>query len=246
MPTYQYHSEKFLTSDKALVSTKAYQKVAKIMENVMASGAVALGAGACIGMSRLIYSALKHQGINSHLMECQLTYTQNKDQPNELTSFVGFDDIKNPGEIDTHVVVIAETIPPLMIDASLTHRFGLVVIDSVNYFGTDGTFGDYYFKEYNLKCLYQQKAIQKIPLTQQISFVDRMETDNKIFGRLTLLKWMIGFAITISFINASRGFYDYYLKYWDPEGGWGPEAIEQLDKKLDHLNKKLDQLELKK
>lgn len=246
MPDYQVNIGDYLTSTAELHNNQDYKKLTKVMDSVIRSGAVALGAGSCIGMCRLIYSALKHQGIKSRLVESQLTYTVNDTLPNEETCYIGFDDIKNPGEIDTHVIVITETHPPMLIDASIPHRIRGVVIDQVTDLLSDGSFGYFVIPERNLRLNYQRKISQKIPLIEQISFVDRIQTDEKIFGKLKLLKTLITIAIIISITNATRGYYDHYVKYVSQEEYWGPSAIETINSKIDILNNKIDEMNNKK
>lgn len=192
-----------LTSDTTLLNEENYKKVTALMNRLAQNGLIAMGTGYCISMSDLIYVSLKHINIPSRLVECQATVSYIDEQGIPKTKIIGYDGYKPvEGQIDTHVVVVTETIPPLLIDATIGYvlPYGLpVLVDKVEQ-GSNKILADLsYFEHGGLQITYQEKLFQKLPFAHQTSILDRIETDDKIFKEMSLLKRLnyIGIGVSI-------------------------------------------------
>jgi hypothetical protein len=228
----------FLTSNKKLLDDNDYKKITAVISKMIKNGVVTLGRGNCLSMSDIVQTALLHYGISSRLVECELALTYLHVEPPEI-SFVGYSNIHNPGEIDTHVVLITNTSTPMLIDASISHRLPEshpVIIDSVSSFELSSSkFAELVFENKKIKATYKEKQTYHIPSLHQSSIIDRIITDKKIFDTLSLLKILIVIALILSLSNFIRGSYDFYQVYFNNENMRGPSGFESIDKRLDYI-----------
>jgi hypothetical protein len=235
----------FLTHDiESLKTNFYYQRITQVLSRMARNGVITLGAGYCTSMGDMVRSALKQQGIDSFLVECQLTLTYAKVDP-PTTLFLGFSDVINPGEIDTHLVVVTKTDPPFLIDASLSHRLPpntIAIVEPLTrkpeepYVLYDGT-----YEPSGMAITYHQKKTQSFAMGHNDSIVERIETDKKIFKNLYLLKALIVVALTVSAFNAIRGSYDFYQVYVNDENKRGPSGVESINDRLDKLENLLEE-----
>jgi len=227
---------KFLTQDESVVDLPVYKTISSVLTQMIRSGVVNMGAGYCISMSDMLRTALQHRGIKSRLVECQLTVTYRSQDPPDIR-FIGFDDIVNPGEIDTHVVVITETDPPFLIDASIPHRLPpntYAVVEPVTTGNHSREILGETYTDHEITVSYRQKPRPHVSIHHQESILERIETDRRIFRNLGWLKTLIIVALAISTLNALRGAYDFYQVYVS-ENYWGPRTLKQIDERLDTL-----------
>ena len=211
-------SDQILTSDQDIKNIKEYPIIMNVLSEMIESGFPYIAKNYCISSANILQTALKHQGINSKLVECQLMLTYTDINPPKIV-LVGYDDIKHENEIDTHVVIITETSIPLLIDCSIQHRLTydkVILIDSIknnvnNY--TSNHLGTYYYPDNFVMATYEQKTSQRVPMLHQHSIVDRINTDRKIFDNIEYLKRLnyigIGLSIfaVIAVINQFLHFY---------------------------------------
>lgn len=191
-----------LTSDSTLVTNENYKKITALMNRLAQNGLIAMGTGYCISMSDLIYVSLKHINIPSRLVECQATVSFIDEKGIPRTKIIGYDGYKPvEGQVDTHVVVITETTPPILIDSTIGYvlPYGLpVLVDTVKQ-EPNKILADLTYSEHGgLKVTYQEKLIQKVPFAHQTSILDRIETDDKIFKEMSLLKKLNYIGIGVS------------------------------------------------
>lgn len=191
----------FLTSDDVDKSEETYKVIESFMADMVKGGAVTLGTGYCLSMADMIRTALKHRGIDSKLVDCQstLSYDGSFYKGN---MFIGYPNIVNMGEIDTHVVVITSTNPAYLIDASIANKLPqntFAIIEPVR-FNSDNqlTLINSTFQKYGLKVSYQQKKLQSVSYQHQKSIIERIETDRKIEKDITLLKTLSYIGISLS------------------------------------------------
>jgi hypothetical protein len=232
----------FLTNNKDNKKDKTYIIISEVLTRMLKAGLFELGAGYCISMSDMVRTALKQRGIDSKIVECTLAMTYHDSTPPEI-SFVGFDNIRNPGEIDTHVIVITDTTPSYLIDASIPHRLPrgtLAVIEPIEKTNNFKLL-DCKFDSVNISMTYEQKKIQNVPYKHQESIIERIQTDHKIFKNLLFLKILIVLALFISCLNFIRGSYDFYQVYVNNENIRGPSGIEMLHNKINDLEKLIKQ-----
>lgn len=231
-------TDMILTTDQSLLKNKDYQTVKEVIEPLINSGIITLGAKYCISLSELISSTLKLRGIECRLIECQVTMTDFKTEPPSL-GFIGFENITNAGELSTHVVVITMTDVPMLIDAAISHRLPgskPVLIDRANTEVSEKRIlGEFELSHDRLKILYVEKKNQMVPSIYHNSFLYRAKTDKTIFENLKLLKTVVIIALVISSINAARGIYDFYLKYYDDTAPIGYSANLEIINRLERL-----------
>jgi len=232
-----------ITSDEALKQTEDYKKVAKLIFKLVESGVTFVGKGYCISMSDIVYTVLKQNGIPCKIVECHLTITN---KTTDQIYNMGFDGLKDdPNKSDTHVVVVTQTEHPMVIDVSIAHLLPNNIQGVIDSLVNDdhGIFANSITPLVALT--YQNKKTYSIPMLHERSIVDRIKTDVDIFKSLRFLKIMIICAVTVSLLNASRGFYDFYLVYVNTENHWGPTVVKNIYEKVDSIENKIQQLQKK-
>lgn len=193
-------SYEFMTADKACRSDPNYITICEMLTEMVRTGSIFLGSGYCISMSDMVRSALKHRGIDSKLVDCQATFTDVKNGP-KGNSFIGFPNVINPGEIDTHVVVVTSTTPSYLIDASMSRKLPdnrYAIVEPIK-FNSDNqlTLVNASHDDLGLKVTYQQKKVQVAGFHHQQSIIERIEMDKKISSDIEFLKILnyIGIAM---------------------------------------------------
>ena len=232
----------FLTTDTTNKEDQNYIVICQVLTKMVKAGVFNLCAGYCISMSDMIRTALKQRGIDSMMVESTLTITYFENEPPDIY-FVGFSDMNNPGEIDTHVVLITNTVPAYLIDASIPHRLPNASFAVVQPIHPTRNFEliNCKFDSQKIGVLYEQKKIQHIPSHHQESIIERIDTDRKIFTNLGYLKLLIILALIIGGINLIRGSYDFYQVYINDENTRGPSGVKHLDERLSNLEKLIKQ-----
>jgi hypothetical protein len=192
-------SNRIIATNKDITYSADYKAVERSINRIIDSGAIHLSARQCISASDMMYISLLHQGIKSHLVECQLTVTY-PNQDLAQVAYIGFDeDAPREGELDAHVVCVTDTDPPMLIDTSISYLLPtgrLAVIAGLEkgpnrIISTSIT---------DIVCLtYQEKIIQKIPMAHQTSILDRIETDRVVRSDIELLKKLNFVGIFLSF-----------------------------------------------
>lgn len=226
----------FLTSERVDRTDQTYVTISEVLTRMAKSGIFELCGGYCISMSDMVRTALKQRGIESKPVEVTLTITYHSHTPAD-TVFVGFNEVGNPGEIDTHVILVTDTTPPYIIDASIPHRLpkGILAVIELITAADDMKLIDRRFRPTNISMIYEQKTRQIVPMHHQESIIARINTDRKIFKNLGYLKILIILALTISALNLIRGSYDFYQVYLNEQNARGPSGIKLLNDRLDNL-----------
>jgi len=205
------------------------------------SGIISLGAGHCVSICDMVRTALSHRGINSRLTEVKTTLTYFREDPPDI-GFIGFDDIKNPGEHDSHVILITETDPPFLIDPSIPHRLPKNIFAIVQpIVKKENKLIDVEFKKYQISATYIEKEVQRIPYVHASSIINRIETDKKIFSNLNFLKIFVILAMAISSLNLIRGGIDYYQTWIDDKNFWGPTHMKEIYERVERIEQKINQ-----
>lgn len=229
----------FLTTSERIKNTSDYKKIKEVLDRMERTNLIWLGRGQCISMSDVICAALFQAGIKSKMTECQVVITNKNIEPHQSVS-VGYDSSIQPGQIDTHVVCITETEIPMVIDASISYllpeKKKIIIEEVVNL--SNRIFCD--IKHEGFELTYQQKTTNKVIFEHQRSILERIQTDNKIFKNLGFLKLLVILALTISTINATRGFYDFYQKYVDENSFIGPDFNQQVLDRIQKIEEKIN------
>ena len=203
----QTNTFNFLTSDERCKDDETYKQISELLSDMVKGGVINLGTGYCLSMADMIRTALKHRGIDSKLVDCQATLTYDGKFA-KGNMFIGYPNVINPGEIDTHVVVVTSTTPAYIIDASIANRLPqntFAVVEPIK-FNSDNqlTLVNSKYVQYGLKLTYQQKKIQSASYQHQKSIVERIEMDQKIDKEIQILKQLnyIGISLGVfSLIN---------------------------------------------
>ncbi len=233
----QTNNFQVLTSDRSVDKVSDYLTILETLSKMAQSGILSLGAGHCISISDMVRNALSHRGIASRLVEVQSTITYFSKDPPEI-GFIGFNNIKNPGEMDSHVVVVTETNPCFLIDASIIHRLPRGFIGVVEPITSNSKeLIDSTFPNVKISMTYQQKEIQSIPYVHADSIINRIETDKVIFNRLKKLKILILVALTVVILNGVRGAWDFYQTYHIEGNNWGPDFNKKVMERLERLER---------
>lgn len=214
----QTNNFNFLTSDENCKSDETYKQISELLSDMVKGGVINLGTGYCLSMADMVRTALKHRGIDSKLVDCQATLTYDGKFA-KGNMFIGYPNVINPGEIDTHVVVVTSTNPAYIIDASIANRLPqntFAIVEPIK-FNSDNqlTLVNSKYSEYGLKVSYQQKKLQSASYQHQKSIVERIEMDKKINDDIQYLKTLNYIGITLStfaFLNVIAkvfGWYDF-------------------------------------
>lgn len=183
-----------LTSKES--ETKAYKQIVSVLERMSKTGVIYMGAGHCIGMSDMLKNALKHVGIKSRIVE--VTFTGTDTNTGDI-SLVGFNEITESNQVDTHMVVITETQPPYLIDASITNYFNNnIIVEPVPplaALGSTNIIVDTEIKNY--KITYTEK-LPRVTFMHEESIINRIQTDEQIFKSIKLLKKLNYIGIGLS------------------------------------------------
>jgi hypothetical protein len=188
-----------ITTDDDLKKTKDYQTVHECISKLVATGVTKMGEGYCISVSDIIFNLLTQWGIKCHLEEVKLSIM---DQSTGYSDMVGFDTTftKNSHlKVSTHVVVVTDTEIPMLIDGSIAHKLPnsqQCIIQPIKNLGSK-MMCNFEYKGFGF--LYQEKADGfGIPQLHQISILDRMGTDKRIFDTMKQLRILNIIGILLS------------------------------------------------
>ena len=192
----------FLTTSSTNVNDSTYLKIANVLTLIAKSGGIYMARGNCISASEMIRLALLSEGINSSVVECTLSLRIKDSSGDESISPIGFNGVSNPGEIDTHMVVVTDTPTPYLIDASISHRLPEsvpIVFQAIDKTDTNLLYLHTMDPQRNeLNLIYTEKKHQKATNAYQMSIIDRITTDAKIFREIEYLKKLNYIAIAAS------------------------------------------------
>jgi hypothetical protein len=91
---------------------------------------------------------------------------------------------------------------------------------------------------------YRENPEPQFPPAYNQNSLARMRSERDIRQNLNWLKIIVITLLTISSLNAVRGFYDFYQVYV-AQNNWGPESVsrQELFEHVNSLHKKIDQLQ---
>ena len=192
-------NEHIITTSDELKQTQDYRKVKDIINRLIESGVTKMGEGYCISVSDIIYNLLVQNGIKCHLAEVKLSMV---DQETQFSDMIGFETVftqNSHKKVSTHVVVVTDTEIPMLIDGSIAHKLPKnmqAIIEKADNYGSK-TMCNFNFG--NRGFLYQEKIDGiGIPQLHQISILDRIGTDKRIFDTLSHLRILNYIGIVLS------------------------------------------------
>ena len=178
-----------------------YQLILKLLNNLDVNDILPRLQGQCIAAADLIQNLLYQHGIQSRIIEVQLTATKKYPDGNTEFMFVGYDNLKNPNEVDTHLIVVTDTDIPMFIDASIGHILRgcsqLVVLHELNSssnFLADLTIDD-------VQLTYTMKKSVRLPNLHQRTLLDRLIEEKKIKDTIYWLKIFSITSLSMSIFN---------------------------------------------
>jgi hypothetical protein len=230
---------KFYTVDEKLKKHPNFKNIEQTLDRLCQSDVVDRLAGNCISACDILQNMLSFYDIDSKIIECQAMAIKSNEQIKDFR-FIGFSNIdKREGVVDSHVIIVTQTEPPILIDASIGYllpqdnQILVKVLDNVD----PEKIATYQIDDVTLT--YHHKKHIKLPNLHQKNILERIQTDNKIFKNLGMLKILVIVALIVSGLNAIRGFYDFYQKYVGDNHLIGISANEEILERIDKLEKRL-------
>jgi len=188
-----------ITKSDALQSTKEYEKVKDLLSQLIESGLAKMGEGYCISVSDIVFNILNQNGIKAHLVEVQLSAVNNIDNETFLVGFNTKFQQNSHVSVSTHVVVVTDTEIPMLIDMSIAHRlphgYQCIIDKAIN----EGDKVVARIEHEGWSYVYQEKKDGiGIPQLHQISILERINTDQRIFDSIKQLKTLNIIGILLS------------------------------------------------
>ena len=162
--------------------------------------------GNCVASADILQHMLKFHGVDAKILECQVFLVQST--PNSEVKdfmFIGVNQQRkmNPNEIDTHVVVVTETNPPVLIDASISQYMPNTDSILVRVVDPDCMTSEV-LAQYNignLSITYRPKKSIKLTDLHQKNLLDRFKDSQIINTKISLLQKIIMGIATLSLVN---------------------------------------------
>ena len=221
-------------------NTYVEKTIEKVINELDADGLILTGQGFCFAMAEIVQTKLAEKNINSRLVECQLTIIQKSPPALKLVGH-SLKSQATPDQFDTHMVCVTETNPAFLIDLSIGYR--LVIPASAE---ASGIIAESTEASGNIRLLYRQKETPSFPPILNQNIVSRIKSDLEMRRTVNWLKALVIGLLVISTLNAARGLYEAYEVWIRPDNYWGPDAIQQLENKIDHIDKQLEPQNLRK
>lgn len=196
--------------------TDYYKKIHNAILQIKEAGLLQKGFGQCLGMSDIVLKLLHYkENIDAELVECSLMVLR-KDPPGVyLVGYPGF--IENHFEknerMENHIICITSTPVPILIDLSITS-----IDPNIDFICEpickETRYADIAELEFvNSTWTYQKRPNTGLPKLYQRSILNRIETEAKIGKELSFIRTFLYIMFLVSFINFTRGFYDFYLTF---------------------------------
>lgn len=189
-----------ITVDEDLKNTEDYKIVVDVLNKLITTGLTKMGEGYCISVSDIVYNLLSQNKIKCHLCEVQLSVVNKTTSETHLVGYETSYHQNSHQKVSTHVVVITDTEIPMLIDLSIAHRlpsgYQAVVTKAADFGSKVLTTFD--FKDYGF--IYQEKKDGiGVPALHQVSILDRISTDQRIFQEVKHLKLLnyIGIGLSV-------------------------------------------------
>lgn len=188
-----------ITTSDVLESSEEYHKVKDIIQGLIESGLSKMGEGYCISVSDIVFNLLNQSGIKAHLIEVQLSAVDNVNSRSYLVGFNTKFQQNSHTSVSTHVVVVTDTDIPMLIDLSIAHRlpqgYQCIIDKAIN----EGDKVLCRVEHSGWSYIYQEKKEGiGIPQLHQISILERISTDKKIFNEMKSLKVLNVIGIVLS------------------------------------------------
>lgn len=192
---YKHHHE--------LKAVKESKQIENVINKLLEMDSLEGLHGNCVLACEIVQNMLSHYGVDSKTVECQLMVVTNEDGQVHF-NFVGLDGFTGgPNTVDTHVVVITNTEPPVLIDASICKSLpsDLPIVVRVPNSLDPESMG--VFKLGAVELNYSNKKNIKLPYIHQRTLVDRLKEESNTKKEVTRVSNLVKFAIGFGILNFS-------------------------------------------
>lgn len=107
-------------ADENLKKHPQFKKIEMTLDNLCKDSVVERLAGNCVSACDILQNMLSFYDVDSKIIECQMMAVKENSTMKEFC-FVGFDRAVENDGLDSHVVIVTQTDPPILIDASVGH-----------------------------------------------------------------------------------------------------------------------------
>lgn len=191
--------ERIITYDTSIQNTTDYWKVKDIVSRLIETGLSKMGEGYCISVSDILFNMLSQNDIKCHLVEVQLSIVDIATNSTHLIGFQTTFQQNSHTRVSTHVVVVTDTEIPMLVDLSIAHKLPSGMQAIIEKAENQGSKVFAKSEKSGYKFLYQEKKDGiGVPQLHQISILERISTDKKIFQEMKVLKILNYVGIVIS------------------------------------------------
>lgn len=160
--------------------------------------------GNCILASDLIQNMLYSVGVNAKTVEVEVIFSRlEAEEGIKVTHLLGYDNKNTSGNIfDTHAVVITQTDPPILIDATIFDILGmenLVIVEPLDKTEGSDVLCELEANGYHL--VYRLKKNIKLPNFHQKDLVEKMKRELQVEKNVDFLKNLVFIAASVGVVN---------------------------------------------
>jgi hypothetical protein len=182
---------------------KIYQTIIQCVAELDRDGILQELHGNCVLASDIIQSMLHDRGVASRIVECQLTISYTQKDGSKSVKFIGYDYTDADDKINTHAVVITQSDPPMIVDASIGHNLGdrkLVTITLCEKDQSDpAILGTCIVNDITL--VYRNKKIIKLVSYHQKDILERMRHEYDTIKNIKILRYLVMGTVILSATN---------------------------------------------
>lgn len=184
-----------------------YQTLQKMLREFNSRGILVRFDGECIAATDIVQHWLFEHGINSRIIECELSLINSSAAGGIVWRFIGFNNqnfTRWNSELDTHVVVVTETPTPWLVDISIARTIDgnrPWVIEPLSEGVLDKKF---VLSEFNIdqwKLKYHPKRDLRLPGLHTKNLVDRLKETEEIRYSIQITKWIALGGLAFSLFN---------------------------------------------
>jgi hypothetical protein len=219
-----------------------YSKILGILDTLDRDRILVHLNGNCVLAADVMQNMLSAHNVQSRIIECQLMITHTDPDGVKSVHMVGYE-LGTPGanQVDTHAVAVTQDDCPLLVDVSVGHLLEnpkhVIVTELVEDADEPDIIARAQAGRYEL--VYRKKRNIRLPALHQKDLVSRIQQEYQLLKNVRYLKYLVVAALVLTGVNASRGFYDHYSKYFSDSAVIGVSANREILDRLDNIERKL-------
>jgi len=219
-----------------------YSKILGILETLDRDRILVHLNGNCVLAADVVQNMLSAYNVQSRIIECQLMITHTDPDGVKSVHMVGYE-LGMPGanQVDTHAVAVTQDDCPLLIDVSVGHLLEnpkhVIVTELVEDADEPDIIARAQAGRYEL--VYRKKRNIRLPALHQKDLVSRIQQEYQLLKNVRYLKYLVVAALVLTGVNATRGFYDHYNKYFSNSAEIGISANREILDRLDSIEQRL-------